>query len=297
VVVAVIALLTAACSDGTVSVDPPGQPIQASTLPGSATTRVQSRDIYETVRLEGIVETYAKVPVTAPEAGSFVPTRDLANGRTVKKGAVLGKIEKCLVPANPPAAVAAPGPSAPAGECGSLRRTSVTAPVDGALSGLSAQDLSVGATVATIQPPGLHIRLPIADPATLYRFTNPPTSGKAELVGGPAGFTVSYERRFYSPDDGRVSVYTSLPGTVPAFEGLHAVVVFVTSVKNHVPTLPLSAVRGRAGQGRVVTVDAAGKRTTVEVTIGDSDDAYVVITGLGTTVDVLLYPLDSDFSG
>ena len=255
---------------------------------------MEQRDIYSTIRLEGIVEAYDAVPVPAAKAGNFVPAAGLANGRSVTPGATIGKIEVCA-----PAATAAAAPSpAPEGQAQcTITRTNVTAPVGGVLSGLYPQAVAAGAPVAAVQPPGFHAKLPVVEPSALFSFRTPPKTGKAELIGGPAGFVVTYENLVYVKDSGAVNVYASIPGDVPAFAGLRAVVVFVTSVKDKVPTLPLSAVRGRAGSGQVVVLEPDGRKRTAGVAIGAADDAYVEVTGLDPALDVLLYPLESDFAG
>lgn len=273
-------------------------------MSGQATTHVEIRDIYQTVRLEGAVEAYDSVAVRAPKTGTFAPVSGLHNGRTVRKGASLGTVSSC--PASGAATGSSsgtssgdpkPGTSASPTTGATCRqvRTAVTAPVAGKISGLAEQEVAPGTTVATIQPPGFHIRLPVVDASLLYRFAKPPKSGKAEIVGGPSGFTVRYEKRSYDKGTGQVSVYVSVPRDMTFFAGLHAVVVFVTGIKDQVPTLPLSAVHGKSGKGEVVTVDRAGKTKVVKVTLGESDDLYVEVHGIDAKADVLLYPLESDF--
>ncbi len=171
----------------------------------------------------------------------------------------------------------------------------VTAPAAGIVAGLREQDVDRGGTVATLQQRGLHVRLSVVDPALMFRFTDPPTTGKGELVGGPAGFAVNYERLVYDKSSGQVSVYASLPTEVTAMPGLRAVVVFVTAVKDDVPTLPLSAVHGRAESGEVVAVDGSGRTHPTKVTLGPSDELYVEVHGIDPKAKVLLYPLESDF--
>ncbi|NUT98662.1 MAG: hypothetical protein HOY78_42335 [Saccharothrix sp.] len=176
--------------------------------------------------------------------------------------------------------------------------TPVRAPVAGVVSGLLVeQDVPAAGTVASLQPPGFHAKLPVLDPALLFRFTTPPKTGKAELVGGPSGFVVEYETRVYDKANGQTSLYVVLPGDVQAFPGLRVVVVFVTSVKEKVLTLPRSAVRGRAGRGEVVSVDPTGARKRLDVAIGDADADYVEVRDLDAATEVLRYPLESDFDG
>jgi len=268
-------------------------------MPSPATTRVQNRDIYQTVRLEGTVETYESIPATASKAGHFVPASGIVNRQIVRKGASVGFVRSCSASATSSSTsqgIASANSAAGTAEtqCTAIL-TAVRAPASGVVTGLQEVDVSAGASVASIQPPGFHIRLLVSDASVLFRFTKPPKSGKGEIVGGPSGFKVGYEKRVYDKGNGQVSVYVSLPRDLQAFAGLHAVVVFVTNVKDHVPTLPLSAVRGRAGRGEVVTVDTSGKKKRVTVRIGASDDAFVEVHGIKPSASVLLYPLESEF--
>jgi hypothetical protein len=129
----------------------------------------------------------------------------------------------------------------------------------------------------------------------LYTFADPPDTGKAEIVGGPSGFTVHYDRRSYDRGSGQTTVWVRMPRDVEVFAGLKAVVVFVTDVQDDVLTLPLSAVRGRSGAGQVVVVDGQGGQAPTDVALGVSDDAYVEVADLPEDTEVLLYPLESDF--
>jgi hypothetical protein len=135
----------------------------------------------------------------------------------------------------------------------------------------------------------------VTDPVALYRFANPPKTGKAAIVGGPSGFKVTFEKREYDKNEDQVSIFVSVPRNLKLFAGLQAVVVFVTGAKRQVPTLPRSAVRGQAQRGEVITIDASGKKRPTKVSIGKSDDMYVEVRGVGSSTEVLLYPLDSDF--
>lgn len=288
-------LVVTACTTGGSGAREPDPVVAFDPGPAAATVRVESRDIYQTVRLEGVLETYDPVTVTAPKAGRFAPARGLRDGQAVAAEATLGVVH-C------PPAVADPQPGSttttttPNAQCPKAG-TPVRSPVAGVVSGLLEQDVPATGPVATVQPPGFHAKLPVSDPAVLYRFTTPPKTGKAELVGGPSGIVVEYETQVYDKGSGQTSVYARVPGDVQAFAGLRVVVVFVTGVKDGVPTLPRSAVRGQAGRGEVVAVDPAGVRTRLAVTLGDADDEHVEVHGVDPAADILRFPLESDFDG
>ncbi|NUT99893.1 MAG: hypothetical protein HOY78_48585, partial [Saccharothrix sp.] len=83
------ALLVASCAGDSGTADPPAP---VGTAPPAATVRVEARDIYQTARLEGVVEAYEPVAATAPKAGHFVPARGVRDGQSVEAQAVLGAV-------------------------------------------------------------------------------------------------------------------------------------------------------------------------------------------------------------
>lgn len=259
---------------------------------------VQTRDLYKTLRLEGTVETFDPVPVPAGTAGRFQFAAGIKDGTRVTVGQPLGTLRSCVpiqgrvtspsVNTSPDSAAQQSCPDS------SMRATTVRAPAAGVLSDSDVQDVIKGMAVGSVQPDGFHVRLPIVDKSALYGFVDPPKDAKAQLLGGPSGFAVAFERVAYDKDSGAVEAFVTLPATVAAFPGLRAVVVFVTGKTASVPTLPLSAVRGREGEGDVVIVDSRGDMPK-HVTLGGSDDQYVQVEGLEPGTKVLLFPLESDF--
>ena len=271
------------------------------------TATLQPRDLYRTVRLEGRVEAYDPLVVTTRSAGFFTPVASLSDGKTVTAGQIVGRVVSCSsspptkaagsVPDSSPGASTQSVPASSSCPTASVVRLNIRAPAAGAISGLTAQDVPAGATVGSVQRPGLHIRLPVTDKSQLYNFVRPPRTGKAELLGGPAGFEVTFERTDYHRESGDVDVYVTLPSAQKAFPGIAAVVVFVVGTQDGVMTLPLAAVKGQSAQGDVVVRDDNGAQHVKHVTLGASDDNYVEIKGLAPTTKVLLYPTESDFAG
>jgi hypothetical protein len=298
-----------------------------------ATTMVERRDLYQTLRLEGTVERYDPVTVTATATGQFYLKSTVRGTRTVTKGETLGSIKVCRDDSDDSAAGTAGSDGATgsrsgdsanrteanrteanrtersvsAGQdsagttCDSVRWVPIRASGGGRLRFASGLDpaavgaVTAGQELATVQRSGFRARLPVTDAADLYGFNHPPRTARAQIVGGPSGFTVRFERTVYAKDAGRVSVLVSMPAKVPAFAGLHVVVVFVTSVKDQVPSLPRSAVQGSVKTGLIVRVAPDGRRSVARVGLGGTDDQYVEVKGLEDKQKVLLYPLESDF--
>jgi hypothetical protein len=308
--------LLAACSSAAGSPGADRNASGTSITPASAapaTATVRRGDIYETLRLTGTIERYEAVAIPATVSGLYHSYLPLGKQVSVTRGRALGRIDVCsasgstAVPGTsagvgentvaPSAGAIGSGATSPGGSSDCHPATSVTvrAPVGGRLIPPSPGQVTAGTPLAEVQPSGLHIRLPVEDPSDRYHFVSPPRRGRAQIVGGPAGFIVRFERTAHSPASDEVTVYTTLPTQVRAFPGLRAVVVFVTAVHDDVLVLPESAVRGRSQQGQVVSVDTNGRHEVVAVRLGAADGENIEVRGLDLGAAVLQYPLESDF--
>jgi len=170
----------------------------------------------------------------------------------------------------------------------------VRASVAGTITALTGAEVADGGTLVRIRPPGYVIRATVADPAALYDLMRPPRTGRTRIVGGPAGFTVRFERRVYNAADGSVVLVLAVPDDVSVVEGLRTSTAFVVSRRTDVPTLPVTAVQGTTGAGQVVVVEG-GRTEVTPVELGQHDGARVEVTGLPAGTRVLRFPLASDF--
>lgn len=279
--------------------EPPRRHVAVADDP--VTVRVEVRDVYQTLRLEGVVEPRPAHALAAPVSGRFTPARMLQAGTRVERGAVLGVVRACSATTTGATTSSGDAASAPgAGDTGTPsctgRATQVTAPATGRLSAdLVRRDVARGDSLGEIDPGGFHARLPVTDPSALYAFTTPPKQGRGEIVGGPSGFEVRYERLMFDRDAGRVDVYGALPRGLRVFAGLRVVVVFVINRTDDVPTLPRSAVRGDRARGQVVVVEAGGRRSVRDIELGAADARVVEVKGLRPGTEVVEFPLESDF--
>ncbi|GAA2169841.1 hypothetical protein GCM10009845_37630 [Pedococcus bigeumensis] len=295
--------------------------VRASSSPPE-TVVVEKADLYRAREVAGVVERRPERVVRSPWSGTFTPARGLGRGSTVGKGATVGVIRTCAMP-GPAAAVSsgatadtggAPAPSGASTGTGTDAGTAtgtgleaatatcaprwhaVRAPVGGSVTALpgSGAQTTEGAAVLRIRPPGYVIRATVTDPAALYDLMRPPQTARSRIVGGPAGFTVRFERRTYDPADGSVVLVLAVPADIVVVEGLHTSTAFVVSRRTDVPTLPVTAVQGTTGSGRVVVVD--GDRPVVtSVRLGQHDGSRVEVRGLPAAARVLRFPLASDF--
>ena len=293
---------------------PPEEPavVRATTSPPE-TVGVEKADLYRAREVAGVVERRPERTVRSAWSGMFTRARGLHTGSVVSKGARVGDIRTCATtgpntPEGPsdstadlqseatsgtdPAATAS-GPEATTSAC-LVEWHVVRASVAGAITALTGAEVTDGATLVAIRPPGYVIRATVTDPAALYDLMRPPRTAKTRVVGGPAGFTVRFERRVYNAADGSVVLVLAVPDDVTVVEGLRTSTAFVVSRRIDVPTLPVTAVQGTTGAGQVVVVEG-GRTEVTPVELGQHDGSRVEVTGLPTGARVLRFPLASDF--
>ena len=306
---AALALMVGAGCSGPPDARPTDQsPVRASA--GAAeTVGVEKADLYRAREVPGVVEQRPERSVRSAWTGTFAEAPGIRKGRTVRKGSLLGTVRTCVAPARsaPEAATNSTSETAtggsltePADDAGTTapgclpRWHAVRAPVAGTITALADADVTQGATLASLRPPGFVIRATVTDPAALYDLMRPPSTGRTRILGGPAGFTVRYERRTYDPQDGSVVLVLAVPDEITVIEGLRTSTAFVVSRRTAVPTLPVTAVQGTTGVGQVVVVEG-GRSVVTSVKLGQHDGARVEVTGLAEGALVLRFPLASDF--
>ena len=170
----------------------------------------------------------------------------------------------------------------------------MVAPASGTITSLAGEQVTEGSELVRVRPSGFVIRATVTDPAALYDLMRPPPTGKTRILGGPAGFSVRFERRTYDPADGTVVLLLAIPDDVTVVEGLRTSTAFVVNRRTGVLTLPVTAVQGATGMGQVVVVDGE-RRVVTPVKLGQHDGSRVEVTGLPPASRVLRFPLASDF--
>ncbi|WP_157581743.1 efflux RND transporter periplasmic adaptor subunit [Phycicoccus sp. Soil803] len=301
------------CSAPTISPAEETAVVRASTSPAE-TVGVEQADLYRAREVAGVVERRPERTVRSRWTGTFTPARGLRKGSVVTKGARVGAIRTCATTSGTATAATGTDPPAtgtdppatgsdPAATGSDSAATTpacrvewhvVRAPVAGAITALTGAEVAEGGTLVRIRPPGYVIRATVTDPAALYDLMRPPRTAKTRIVGGPAGFTVRFERRVYNAADGSVVLVLAVPDDVSVVEGLRTSTAFVVSRRTDVPTLPMTAVQGTTGAGQVVVVEG-GRTEVTPVELGQHDGARVEVTGLPAGTRVLRFPLASDF--
>ena len=280
--------------------------MRASTSPAQ-TVGVEQADLYRAREVAGVVERRPERTVRSRWTGTFTPARGLRKGSVVTKRARVGALRTCATTSGIDPAATGTNPEAMGTEpAANGREPAATGPVcrvewhvvrasvAGTITALTGAEVADGGTLVRIRPPGYVIRATVTDPAALYDLMRPPRTAKTRIVGGPAGFTVRFERRVYNAADGSVVLVLAVPDDVSVVEGLRTSTAFVVSRRTDVPTLPMTAVQGTTGAGQVVVVEG-GRTEVTPVELGQHDGARVEVTGLPAGTRVLRFPLASDF--
>jgi hypothetical protein len=300
-ILCLIVTTSAACSASSVSSSDAGPSVvRASTSPPE-TVGVEKADLYRAREVPGVVELRPPRTVRSAWTGTFTPARGIRKGSSVSTGARVGAVRVCVGATQPEVEVradakrgAATDPAATAPATCLVEWHAVRAPVAGTITALTGAQITDGAEVVRIRPPGYVIRATVTDPAALYDLMRPPRTAKTRILGGPAGFTVRFEHRTYDPADGSVVLVLAVPASTTVVEGLRTSTAFVVSRRTDVPTLPVTAVQGTTGAGQVVVV-GDGRRVVTPVKLGQHDGSRVEVAGVPAAARVLRYPLASDF--
>ena len=138
-----------------------------------------------------------------------------------------------------------------------------------------------GAPVATGNYVGFGIaaKIPVDQ---LYRLYSRPTTAMASVTGGPAGIECNLFATELSGEEavGTTSVTCLLPKDAPVVAGLPAKLGINTATKEGVLAVPVTAVLGSVGEGRVTLVEN-GEQVVKTVGLGITDGSFIeIVSGL-----------------
>lgn len=159
------------------------------------------------------------------------------------------------------------------------RTLDIVAPAAGDLSEIAAikgQQVSIGATVATLSPASYHL-VAAVEPVQLYRLVGAPSDATVTITGGPAPFTCTGVR-VQIADDGAASVRCAVPADQTVFAGLPAQLDLALGQVDDALVVPVTAVKGGSGTGLVWVDSGDGEAVEREVSLGVNDGAMVEIT-------------------
>lgn len=150
-------------------------------------------------------------------------------------------------------------------------------------------EVTAGDVVAKVFPGSFIVEADV-EPLQMYQLVNSPSTAQATITGGPDGFTCkTFTTRVVMDEDGSSTRATCfVPSEAVVFPGLTASLELVTDSAEDVLLLPVTAVEGTVGTGRVWQYSDSGELTELEVGLGLSDGRFVEITtGLSDTDEVL----------
>lgn len=150
-------------------------------------------------------------------------------------------------------------------------------------------EVSAGDVVAKVFPGSFIVEAEV-EPLQMYQLAKNPPTAEATITGGPEGFTCkTFTTKVVMDDEGSSTQATCfVPADVVVFPGLSVNLELVTDSAKGVLLLPVTAVEGTVGTGRVWQQSDSGEVLEVEVGLGLSDGKLIEITsGLSETDEVL----------
>ncbi len=269
-------------------------------------------DVASTLALTGTVTSDPVTTVRATAAGTVGRVR-VAVGTAVTPGTPLLDVEQTLEPVEQPVVTAPDGTTTQAPPKPRTRTVTVVSDATGTVASLAVladQDVAVGTDVATVSPGTLTVVAPLTQ-AQQFRLLTPPASASASAEGGPAPFDCG-EVRTGVPGGagsgagsgpgseagagglvtGQVDPFTGQPVVataqvscrVPAgttvFPGMSVTLTLDLGSAPGVLTVPVTAVLGTVGTGRVwVVPEGGGEPAEREVQLGLTDGTRVEVKG------------------
>lgn len=227
-----------------------------------AVVQVEKRSLTSTVVLSGTIVPNPEFLVEAPTAGQVAYTDRSAAGSSVDAEQVIARVDG----------------------------QPVVAPAPGTIAEMRAADATdvvprIPIAVVAYRGFGVLVDVPVSEQYRLYEGA---VTATVNVTGGPSGIDCRLVPSAGTPDAKEgVGVLCLLPLDAAVASGLETKVGLNTGSRADVLTLPLQAVSGRAGQGRVSRVNPDGSRETVTVGLGLTDGVSIeIVSGLeaGDTV-------------
>lgn len=149
--------------------------------------------------------------------------------------------------------------------------------------------VEVGDVVAKISSGASLVEVEV-EPQQMYQLADAPGTATVQVANGPPDFTcTNFTTRVVEGEEGaRTQARCFVPADVLVFPGLAVTVEVVTDAASEVLLLPITAVEGTVGAGKVWQRDEAGELTSIEVMLGLTDgDQIEIVSGLSEAEEVL----------
>ena len=261
---------------------------------------VSQGDIRSVIEVSGTVTADPAVVVKSTSTGKVSRVR-VNVGDTVDKGQRLFDVVVELPPTGGQTTTNPDGTTSTTPVQNRTRTDAVVATAAGKITRLDVlkdQETAIGTDVAWVEPGTLKVKAPLTQQEQ-FRLLSPPASAQAQAPGGPAPFECTELKTGAAQDNtsndnnsNNVDPMTGMAGasptaeitcTVPAgatvFAGMSANLTIDTGSVTGVLVLPVSAVQGTVGTGKVWLPNPNGQPTEKDVTLGLTDGTMVEITG------------------
>ncbi|GIF38639.1 efflux RND transporter periplasmic adaptor subunit [Actinoplanes xinjiangensis] len=146
--------------------------------------------------------------------------------------------------------------------------------------------------IATVRGTGFGLRAPVDNNTLIRLYAGSLDGTQAQIKKGPGPFScplVNHIPTAGAPDPGSLALTCVVPADVRVFAGMEAVMAVTTGERTDVLSLPVEAVAGTAGSGKVTRRTADGW-SSQPVTLGITDGVTVEITDGLAEGDVVRLP-------
>lgn len=262
-----------------------------------------------TVDAQVVADTAGSVKSTA---GGKVGEVKVSTGQAVNAGDVLFTVKVTEEAPAGSATNTAEGAAAPTTTTKTEVVKSTSAGVIGSLDVLPGQDISIGTVAATINTGSLSVTATLG-PENQYRLPQLPGSASVAVTGGPAPFECTNlhivqpkpqgtgassgeDQQASANPSGGPQMTCNVPTGTPIYAGASAKMEISAGSANDVLTLPITAVQGSVGKGRVWVVGQDGVETPTDVELGLTDGSMVEVkSGIDESTQVLEFvPVQQD---
>lgn len=233
-------------------------------------------DVENRVSLPGKIMPEAAREITAPVSGTIYRVW-VADGEEVETGAPLVVINELLGDGTDEDLFATT--TVRAGAAGTARIE-----VD------HGSAVEAGDVVAIISSGTFIVEVEI-EPQQMYQLVDAPGTATVKIPSGPPEFTcTSFTTQVVEDEEegARSQARCFVPADVIVFPGLAVTVEVTTDSASEVLLLPITAVEGTVGAGKVWQRDESGELAAIEVILGLTDGEHIeIISGLSETEEVL----------
>lgn len=148
--------------------------------------------------------------------------------------------------------------------------------------------VEVGDVVAKVSSNTFIVEVEV-EPHQMYHLVEAPGTAEVSITNGPEFTCKTFSTRVIQTEEGAATqARCFVPADVLVFPGLSATLEVVTDFAEGVLLLPITAVEGTVGTGKVWQRDAEGELVSLDVELGLTDGEMIeIVSGVGESDEVL----------